>query len=488
MSIKPSLYQQEIYDEIEYGKQNIVVNAVAGSGKTTTAVNSLQIIPDKDKAIFAAFNGDIVKELAGRIPKSDYRTTSTIHSIGWQSMLRYYRGAKLSTAKVKDLAFKIIGKNISFQYIFTIEKIVDLMRLNLVFDDIGMLELMDKHNIPLPLNVKRNFIEDSLKILYACIDERKNFDFTDMVFIPALNDNLHIPKYKWVFIDECQDFNKAQQEVFKKMLHNNSRFIAVGDRNQAIYGFAGSDSQSFDNFAKMSNTKELPLSICYRCARTIVEKAKLIVPQIEASPSAIDGVVRQGSWEDVSDGDWVLCRNVRPLVIMCIKLIMQGKKAWVRGNDIGKSIIKILKSTKQHNKKMCYYVLETFIEKQIELLTDYGVLEPEKHSTVIEMQEILALTIFIGQDCYDVDEIIAKLEGIFTDTDKVGIQMMTMHKSKGLETKRVSIICPELIPSRFAVKEWQKGQERNLQYVADTRAKAELILVDDFNITNLFKK
>lgn len=55
--------------------------------------------------------------------------------------------------------------------------------------------------------------------------------------------------------------------------------------------------------------------------------------------------------------------------------------------------------------------------------------------------------------------------------------LSTIHKAKGLENDRVFFLCPELIPSRFATQPWQYEQERNLKYVAITRAKRELIYV-----------
>ena len=49
----------------------------------------------------------------------------------------------------------------------------------------------------------------------------------------------------FVFIDECQDLNACQRSLMLKAVKpNGGRFIAVGDPAQAIYGFAGADSDS----------------------------------------------------------------------------------------------------------------------------------------------------------------------------------------------------------------------------------------------------
>lgn len=60
---------------------------------------------------------------------------------------------------------------------------------------------------------------------------------------------------------------------------------------------------------------------------------------------------------------------------------------------------------------------------------------------------------------------------------KTPMKLSTIHKAKGLENDKIFLICPELIPSRFATQLWQLKQEQNLLYVAITRAKKDLTYV-----------
>ena len=66
-----------------------------------------------------------------------------------------------------------------------------------------------------------------------------------------------------------------------------------------------------------------------------------------------------------------------------------------------------------------------------------------------------------------------KIKTIFTDEIQ-GIVLSTVHKIKGLEADRVFIIRPDLLPMQTA-KPWQYAQEKNLEYVAITRSRLELI-------------
>ena len=47
-----SKYQVEIFKNIQKGVNNLIINASAGSAKTTTIVNSLRFIPEKKKILF----------------------------------------------------------------------------------------------------------------------------------------------------------------------------------------------------------------------------------------------------------------------------------------------------------------------------------------------------------------------------------------------------------------------------------------------------
>ena len=63
MAFKPSIFQQDIYNFITDGTGNAVVSAVAGSGKTTTLLHALELIPTNKTVLFLAFNKSIATEL-----------------------------------------------------------------------------------------------------------------------------------------------------------------------------------------------------------------------------------------------------------------------------------------------------------------------------------------------------------------------------------------------------------------------------------------
>ena len=76
-----SKYQKDIFDYIEHGQGHLVVEAAAGSGKTSTLVKSLELIPETKKILLTAFNTDIVKELEKKTKGLKNVDTKTLHGL-----------------------------------------------------------------------------------------------------------------------------------------------------------------------------------------------------------------------------------------------------------------------------------------------------------------------------------------------------------------------------------------------------------------------
>lgn len=101
---------------------------------------------------------------------------------------------------------------------------------------------------------------------------------------------------------------------------------------------------------------------------------------------------------------------------------------------------------------------------------------------VVNMQDRIDALHAIGDMCKskNVTEIIETIERIFSEEAGQGILLSTMHKSKGLEADNVFLLEVNLIPAIYATQEWQVAQEHNLEYVARTRAKKQLVYINDF--------
>ena len=59
MDFKPSIYQIIVFNKFKNSDKNLIISAVAGSGKTTTIVSWIDFIPKGKDSIFFAFNNPL---------------------------------------------------------------------------------------------------------------------------------------------------------------------------------------------------------------------------------------------------------------------------------------------------------------------------------------------------------------------------------------------------------------------------------------------
>ena len=494
----PSKYQSNIYDVAKNTQHNIAVLATAGSGKTSTIIEIAKLLPSYKKSIFLAFNKSIVEELRSRIPS--HIECSTIHSMGFSSLIRYYRlnfrvnqykslmfiEEKIKQKKQEGFWDKKVSKKEKWVYCYNLVDIIDLVRMNNVNRDIESIDQICSYYDIIPIYGE---VEDSIDIMnridqYNLSFDKKNnnIDFTDMVSLPALNKKIHIEQYDNVFVDEAQDLNKIQHAFIERLVKPKGRLILVGDKRQAIYSFAGADSNSFDLLANRPNTQQLPLSISYRCAKNIVLSAKEIYDEIEPFEHAEEGEVRGGSFDEIKEGDMVICRNNRPLIQLFFMLLEENKPAYIYGKDLEKALLSLVSKVRKFDKDKAIEKLEGEIEKVKKQLEERGVEKKNitTHPKYVSIYEKVKAITIIAEHCQHTLEIEQFLETMFADK---AIRLMTIHKSKGLESERVFIIerfeGKDLIPSPYATQPWQITQEMNLKFVAYTRAKKQLIILPD---------
>ena len=492
---EPSQYQKAIFDYIQHEKGNLVVEAAAGSGKTYTLVKALSLIPQDKRVLMTAFNKDIVKELTKKVKEFPNVEVRTLHGLG---MILTTRGLRIGGMKPEgykytqliynhwqDLTKTNINKlsrNARKSFVENTKKLVDFGRFYLATTRSEMIELMTKYDIPCVADE----VDVALKVMAIGGKNLDSIDYTDMIWMPHIYD-LHLQEceYDFIMVDECQDLNVAERHLVLRCLKEGGRLIAVGDSNQCIYGFSGSDPDSFRAIQSIPNTVSMPLSISYRCPESVVKFAQNLVPSIEAKQGAEEGVILDCvSIDDVHDGDMVLCRNNAPLLQVYCKLLEQGKRAYIRGSDVGKNLQNIVIGTHKDylhtNLKrdgVFIRLYEDLFNSRKAIMERYGISQEDamKHETIQAKLDMIRALEVLGADLTTTEELTKKIEDIFPKNDKgEGIMLSTVHKAKGLEADNVFIACASLMPSKSALDEWQVQQERNLMYVAYTRAKKVL--------------
>jgi DNA helicase-2/ATP-dependent DNA helicase PcrA len=493
MSFKATEEQKKIFHFIKNRKENLLIGALAGAGKTTTVVRGAELLPKDSKKIYLAFNKHIQMELKEKLPEDVF--CYTFHGLGTNAIKNTYGDSiKFDEFKVDNIIKKkskrwglekeLLDSGDRMDYLNKVKKFVNLCRQTVTLDKKYLPHLSTKYDIELdePRDHKRVW-----SVLEEMVNDRRTFDFTDMVFLPAIDNKIWTYQYDYVIVDEVQDLNRAQQYLLKKILKKDritkkttGRLIAVGDVHQSIYGFTGVSDKSWDWFVKFPNTKMLPLTVTFRCGKEIVKEAQKIVPAIQALPNAIEGIVREGSvLDEPESGDFVLCRTTTPLIKLFFHYLLQGKKAMIKGSDIGVSLNEMIQGHKTLAQLMAHY--QNKLKEYQTALRKRGILNYNDDNGYITLSDNVMALEFMSKLSNDISDLKMKVNTIFSD-EMYGIVLSTVHKAKGLEADRVFIARPDKMPLPTK-KAWQHLQELNLKYVAITRAKNELIFdhewVDD---------
>ena len=133
---------------------------------------------------------------------------------------------------------------------------------------------------------------------------------------PSIDLSFHtcilILEYDIVLIDECQDLN-PQQIAFLTCIPTK-RIVFVGDMNQAIYGFRGSDPYAMDKIKQHYSPTEYELTESFRCPTELISTVKHIVPAITSNKTGgqIDSI--NGNAEiDFPDECFIISRTNIPI-------------------------------------------------------------------------------------------------------------------------------------------------------------------------------
>lgn len=498
---EPSQYQKDIFEFISHGVGNLVIEAAAGSGKTWTLCKCMELIPDTSKVLFCAFNVDIVDELKVKLKDFKNVSVSTLHKMGRTLLIRNFgKEYKYETCDFKYNSY--IARNLKSLstmgsmsagnytlYRRNVNKLVDYGRLYLVDNVKDMYEVADRYRI----EMVGDEAEVALKVMEWGKGVLDEIDYTDMIWLPnALNIGSSGLRYDYIFVDEAQDLSIAQRSILMKMVKINTRIVAAGCEDQTIYSFNGADPESFNEFKSLPNTVSLPLSISYRCADDIVDYASKY-GVIEKNGNGVKGEVEQGSRiSSIEDGSMVLCRNNAPLMHVYSKLVSEGKKCKILGksfssavkpwiSDMGMTMLNV----SLMSDGLFIRLYADLLDEMYLLMDNYSIdMDEAFKSTQIQdkFDKIKSLEV-LSHGLSTVDQLLERIDSIVheggDELEKGTIRLSTIHKSKGLEEDVVYIARNSLMPSPYAIRDWEKRQEQCLMYVAYTRPKKKLSFLSD---------
>lgn len=453
--------QSEVFAQVAQPTANLQVSAVAGSGKTTTLCEAMKYSPGQ--SLFLAFNKTTAQEIESRGVLAEVRT---LNSLGFRLCLKHLPGVKLDADKVrKILSPRLSGEDA--QHLFDLQRAIGFAKnaaLGVVspatdwdFEDL----LTNSSDIPLA-DIPRLAVT-AREGFDANLADLQTIDFDDQVYLPIQRQWV-FPRFESVFIDEDQDLNPINHFTLSALNHQGARVVGVGDRYQAIYGFRGALSDSIPRLVHQFGMTELPLSTTYRCALSIVALAQKFCSDIQARANAPFGDIRHAQDPNLfPDGELILCRTNAPLFKAILRHVRARRPCQVLSNFLQtfQSWIRRFKAKSILDLKL---KAEVWYWKEFEAAKAKG-LKGKMAGLSDRYQTLLVL----AQDAQSPEDIVQLLKRL--SESRSGPIFSTVHKAKGLEAQSVYILRPDLCPAPWDPSEEAQQQERNLQYVAITRAK-----------------
>ena len=267
--------------------------------------------------------------------------------------------------------------------------------------------------------------------------------------------------YQDVFVDEYQDINPVQHELIKLLVGETGSVTAIGDPQQAIYGFRGAEADIFARFRKdFPGTVGMALSQNYRtsanllsaCSQVIAAADTLLVSELTATIYQQGRLIIQASPTDKAEAEFVV-HQIEKLV-GGVGMFSQDSGR-VDAEDIGHYSFGDIAVLFRLNSQ-CRALKQAFDRLGI----PYRASGHSKDSAEIV------------EDVY--------FDGIpEPEIDGERVSLLTLHAAKGLEFPVVFIVgCDEgLIPLKREGLESDSEEERRLFYVGMTRAKQRLYLI-----------
>ena len=207
-------------------------------------------------------------------------------------------------------------------------------------------------------NAKFIQIANSYPLYLDLLKKENSIDFNQMQIkaLEIMNDG-YMPKYTNILIDEFQDTDPVQMEIFRHFIENDAiqSFTVVGDINQSIYGFRGSNKNYFKQLPS-DKFEEVFLSTNYRSTEEIIDMSQdFILPQYNSPDELIPAKCGSGKSNDVyfmlSEDKKSEAENILEI----IKYIIADEK--MKLSDIGILLRSVTSSSS------CFNTLTELLEK-----------------------------------------------------------------------------------------------------------------------------
>lgn len=452
---------------------NLIINALAGCGKSTTLEMIERAVKTKP-CLYLVFNAKNAADAEKRMQSTT--TVRTFNSIGhriWaasQGIKLNLESASGKGKKCQDILREIIkplkgaDREAAWGVFWDVISAVNMAKAVGYIPDgaYGNIKrICSKEEFHATLDEEPDELVEELVDAVLSRSIRAAYDglidYNDQLYMPAVFGGV-FPQFPLTLVDEAQDLSPVNHAVLHRLCNGGRRVIAVGDPNQAIYGFRGAKAEGMGAISAHYSMRSLDLSISFRCPRRIVENARWRVPKFRwIKEGGYVERLEQIPSRDIPETCTFLCRNNAPLFRLAMQLLSSGRSVQVAGSDIGPKLTGIMRRLGSEELQQ-QSVLSAIADWQAER-------EAKGSATAKDLADCMRVFASHGST---LSLAIAYAEHLFKQTGS--IKLSTGHKAKGLEWETVFVLDPWLFR--------KDEQDMNLAYVCDTRSMNKLYYID----------
>ena len=333
-------------------------------------------------------------------------------------------------------------------------------------------------------------------ILHASNQITATIDFSDQLYLPLVK-GVQFKKYQTILCDEAQDLSAVQHEILARSLSGAGKTICCGDERQAVYMWRAARENGMRDLTRRFSCDVLELPICYRCPTTVIEAVQQLVPGIQPWDKAEKGTIvwcKELPAKQVKRGDLVVSRWNSSVADAALAVLRQktGVPVAFLGKDVAGALLGIAsKWKKPKNIRDFRAKFITYMAKKIRAAEARR--ETAKADRLCDRLDTMC--IFMNE--LDPDQPVKALSDLLrrvfsssgkqlaTDRDSA-IWFGSIHSVKGLEFDRVYLtsagrmgLSKDMGEGKHIFAKPTTLEDQNLAYVAMTRAKKALTVVND---------
>lgn len=447
---------------------NLVINAFAGSGKTTT-LRAYAVARPTLSMLYVAFNKVTADDAAASFPRNV--ECRTMHSLAFTAVGKQYKH-KLGQLRPNVVANAYKEKGVTVLTAHFLVKTVEAFMYS------ADLAIRDSH-VPqeVPVASRPQIAKGAQYLWDDMVDAKSSMPMTHDGYLklyqlskPALSN-----RYDVILLDEAQDTNPVTMDI---VFRQSCGKVIVGDKHQSIYAFRG----CVNAMDMLKNAEVHYLTQSMRFGAAVADPATLLLGYLKGESRAVVGL---GQMEPVpnkvdrSQPYAVICRTNAKVFGHAVKLLGEKKVHFVGGVD-SYPLAKLEDVFHMWNGDKAR-VKDAFYRE----FADCEALETYARET--DEKEILSLISVAREFKAELPALIAKVKAAACEkAEDADVILTTAHRSKGLQFRQVVLNddFDDLVDGtgKLNIGDCEKfQQEVNLLYVAMTRAQRAIELNRQFD-------